>query len=1072
MATAEARLTELDEERTRLRARDEALRDGPEMRSARALEEAAEAAHRASGDAELTAADLRTAQAERDRFAGRLEQARGRVGAAQRALRSALDEAGRAAEAARLRSEHAERIAEPLSRGEAVEEDLRSAAAAAVDRRTRTLSAVQEAVDQAERAVLDRDRALRRLEETDAELTLAVDDFAAAEQGTVEAGTAHVTAVREHLAAATALRMRDAADVIEELALWTTTLYGPNPVRTAADAAGRAAAAELARRSAAVAADQAAVAGERTGLLAELAELEAGGRREPQPPRTRSAAARDSLPGAPLWRVVDFLDGDDADSSGLSDAQRGGLEAALEASGVLDAWITPQGSVWDSDGHDIGLALLPPQDGPSLADVLRPAVDHADAQAGAVSEELVSRLLSGIGLRAEDVEPDAHDVHWVSPDGRFRLGPLAGSWTKPRAEYLGEGARQSARRTRMHELRQSIDDLVDQASQLAEEAAEIRRHEDTLTAELTLPDDSALRRAHAVTAAAATVRDHIGERRAARETESTAASGKAARCQNELSDLAEELGLPADPGTLRLVHTALGSYREALASLWPAVREDQAAAEQAAVDRAEHERAAEQVADRAARAEQAARESVSRSQRLSTLKATVGAAVAELQQQLAEVRDALRETEETERGARRAQTTAAQEQGAADALRTRIRTEIDQAVSSRAEAVEALRLFNATGLLAVALPGLEVPDPEQPWAADPAVRLARAVERDLEETDDSDAVWERVQRKITEDLKDLSDALARHGHSASARLLEQGLIVDVLFQGRTRTVADLSEALATEVADRKLILSAREQELLENHLITEVAGTLQELVSTAESQVARMNTELKDRPTSTGMLLRLAWRPARDAPGGLATARERLLRQTSDAWSATDRTALGEFLQTQIERARLDDPAGTWLEHLSKALDYRAWHEFGIERHQHGKWQSATGPASGGERVLSVSVPLFAAASSHYASAGNPYAPRLVTLDEAFAGVDDDSRAKSLGLLAAFDLDVVMTSEREWGCYPEVPGLSIAQLSRVDEVPAVLVTRWEWDGLRRSRAADPGPVPSLGQPLSGEQSFG
>jgi hypothetical protein len=72
-------------------------------------------------------------------------------------------------------------------------------------------------------------------------------------------------------------------------------------------------------------------------------------------------------------------------------------------------------------------------------------------------------------------------------------------------------------------------------------------------------------------------------------------------------------------------------------------------------------------------------------------------------------------------------------------------------------------------------------------------------------------------------------------------------------------------------------------------------------------------------------------------------------------------------------------------------------------------------------------------------------------LDEAFAGVDDRARAKCLGLLAAFDLDVVMTSEREWGCYAEVPGLAIAQLSRIDGVAAVLVTRWEWDGAERLR---------------------
>ncbi|MFK4797340.1 SbcC/MukB-like Walker B domain-containing protein [Streptomyces sp. MPA0124] len=101
--------------------------------------------------------------------------------------------------------------------------------------------------------------------------------------------------------------------------------------------------------------------------------------------------------------------------------------------------------------------------------------------------------------------------------------------------------------------------------------------------------------------------------------------------------------------------------------------------------------------------------------------------------------------------------------------------------------------------------------------------------------------------------------------------------------------------------------------------------------------------------------------------------------------------------------------------------------------------------------MLAASVPLFAAASSHYTSAGGAHAPRLVTLDEAFAGVDDDSRAKCLGLLRAFDLDVVLTSGHEWACYPQVPGIAIAQLSRVDEIDAVLVTRWKW-GRERTAA--------------------
>jgi hypothetical protein len=338
------------------------------------------------------------------------------------------------------------------------------------------------------------------------------------------------------------------------------------------------------------------------------------------------------------------------------------------------------------------------------------------------------------------------------------------------------------------------------------------------------------------------------------------------------------------------------------------------------------------------------------------------------------------------------------------------------------------------------------------------VELARAIERELSAADIADPAWERVQRRVNDEFKGLQDALARHGHSASAQVREDGIVVEVVFQGRRRAVPELAAALEAEVGQMQRILSAREREILETHLLTEVGGTLQELIGAAERQVLEMNVELQERPTSTGMRLRLVWRPSRQAPPGLGPARERL-RRSADAWSPEDRTAIGEFLQAQIGRAQAGDPSGSWLEHLTRALDYRDWHEFSIERRQHGQWRSATGPASGGERVLSVSVPLFAAASSHYRTAGNPHAPRLVTLDEAFAGVDDDARASCLGLLSTFDLDVVMTSEREWACYPEVPGVAIAQLSRVDEIPAVLVTRWEWDGRRRAAGPEPQPVP-------------
>jgi hypothetical protein len=72
-------------------------------------------------------------------------------------------------------------------------------------------------------------------------------------------------------------------------------------------------------------------------------------------------------------------------------------------------------------------------------------------------------------------------------------------------------------------------------------------------------------------------------------------------------------------------------------------------------------------------------------------------------------------------------------------------------------------------------------------------------------------------------------------------------------------------------------------------------------------------------------------------------------------------------------------------------------------------------------------------------------------LDEAFVGVDSDMRSKCMGLLATFDLDFAMTSEREWGCYPTLPGLAIYQLATHPGLEAVGVTRFVWNGRERLR---------------------
>ncbi|MDQ6804330.1 MAG: TIGR02680 family protein, partial [Actinomycetota bacterium] len=534
---------------------------------------------------------------------------------------------------------------------------------------------------------------------------------------------------------------------------------------------------------------------------------------------------------------------------------------------------------------------------------------------------------------------------------------------------------------------------------------------------------------------------------------------------------AADLGLPPSGEELTEVEAALARLRETLAALWPALSRC-VRAEQARTRALEDVRSAEsEQAETAERLTEAERQLGAAVERRDTLQATAGAAIAELERRLGDVARALTTNATAQRDTEGRLGEAQRADGAAEALSVELRQQLATATEERLAAMDGLRRFATTGLIAVALREVEVLDPGEEWNVTQALRLAREIEQALSAEPDEDARWQRLQRQVTDELGVLADALRRHGNNAAASFREEGIVVEVTFRAHTTSLPELAAALADEVLERQRLLDSREREILENHLVGEVASTLQELISAAERRVADMNHELAERPTSTGMQLRLRWTADPDGPDGLADARARLLRQTVDAWSEADRAAVGGFLQNQIKAVRAQDATGTWLEHLTHALDYRRWHRFTVERRQAGGWHSATGPSSGGERVLAASVPLFAAASSYYSSAGNPHAPRLVMLDEAFAGVDDQARAKCLGLLAAFDLDVVMTSEREWGCYAEVPGLAIAQLSRIEGVAAVLVTRWEWDGAACTRIApDPEPPPvTTAAPLDGPQ---
>jgi hypothetical protein len=332
------------------------------------------------------------------------------------------------------------------------------------------------------------------------------------------------------------------------------------------------------------------------------------------------------------------------------------------------------------------------------------------------------------------------------------------------------------------------------------------------------------------------------------------------------------------------------------------------------------------------------------------------------------------------------------------------------------------------------------------------VEVAFELASRLDFIDSGEAAWEYHQKSIPPNFTTLMQALSAQGCSSSAAFCDDVFVATAVFAGEEHTIEELRQILHDDVATRQMLLDASAREILEDHLVGGVSNHLRELLHAAEEQVRQMNIELESRPMSTGMKLRFTWRPAEFAPTGMAEARQRLM-QSNDVWSPAERKMLGRFLQQQIEAASADIGGAGWHESLAEALDYRKWHWFGVERYQDGVWKRLThrthGTGSGGEKAVALTLPHFAAAAGFYRTA-DPLAPRLILLDEAFVGIDADMRAKCMGLIHVFDLDFMMTSEREWGCYQTLPGIAIYQLSTRPGIDAVGLTRWVWNGRQRS----------------------
>ena len=81
--------------------------------------------------------------------------------------------------------------------------------------------------------------------------------------------------------------------------------------------------------------------------------------------------------------------------------------------------------------------------------------------------------------------------------------------------------------------------------------------------------------------------------------------------------------------------------------------------------------------------------------------------------------------------------------------------------------------------------------------------------------------------------------------------------------------------------------------------------------------------------------------------------------------------------------------------------------------------------------------------------AGN-YEARIISLDEAFAGVDDNNIRDMFRILTKLDLEYIINSQVLWGEYDTIPSLAINELISDPSLQLVSVIRYKWDGNKRT----------------------
>lgn len=276
------------------------------------------------------------------------------------------------------------------------------------------------------------------------------------------------------------------------------------------------------------------------------------------------------------------------------------------------------------------------------------------------------------------------------------------------------------------------------------------------------------------------------------------------------------------------------------------------------------------------------------------------------------------------------------------------------------------------------------------------------------------------------------------------------------YKGAKLSFFDLPEKLDHDIEQQNLLVDESDRGLIENILINTISRKIRSKIQNSKHWIENMNRYMSNMNTSSGLKLSLSWTSHKALNDEELSTEHlvKLLEKDPKTLKESDFKSLSKHFQSKINTARKlaeqEESNETFHLIMKNVMDYRNWFDFKISYEKSGERKkeltnNAFYALSGGEKAMSMYIPLFSAVAAKFEGA-NEDAPLVIALDEAFAGVDEKNIDNMFSLINQFKFDYLMNSQVLWGDYPSVKSLAIHELFRPENAKYVTVISYEWNG--------------------------